>query len=216
MSDTGFFRSPDRDYERDSLRRAHLDADPIRMFQRWLRMARETDVLDAHSTTLATADKSGRPSARIVLLKQADEAGFVFFTNYESRKGRDLSQNPQASMVFYWPQLERQVRVEGRVERVSETDSDEYFAVRPKGSQIAAIVSSQSRVIASRDVLEKKYRQLLVDFESTSPQRPANWGGYRIVPDAIEFWQGRVNRLHDRFRYSRQPGGGWKIERLAP
>ena len=166
--------------------------------------------------TLATATPDGRPSARMVLLRGADERGFSFFTNYESRKARELEANPFAALVFFWHELERQVRIEGRVERVSAQQSDAYFHSRPKGARIGAWASPQSQVIAGREILDSRY----LEFERRHPDetvpRPANWGGYRLVPDSIEFWQGRPNRLHDRLRYTLRPAGSWLIERLAP
>ena len=215
MADTEFFPSPQRDYPHEPLRRSSLDADPMLLFDRWLREAAQEDPLDARSMTLATADAGARPSARIVLLKQADQQGFVFFTNYESRKARDLEANPFASLVFYWPHLERQVRVEGRVERISTRESDDYFGSRPRGSQIAGSVSPQSAHVESREWLEKAYRRLEEELDGRSPARPANWGGFRLRPSAVEFWKGRPNRLHDRILYTRLEDS-WEILRLAP
>ena len=165
--------------------------------------------------TLATAGKEGYPCARIVLLKSFDEAGFVFFTNYHSRKGGELADNAQACLLFYWAPLWRQVRIEGTVEKVSEAESDEYFQSRPMGSKIGAWASDQSHVIASRNDLEKRFEEFKAKFEDNVP-RPPHWGGYRLNPEMIEFWQGRENRLHDRLLYMRQEDGSWRIERLAP
>ena len=216
MADKEFFPSPQRDYLPEQLRRSHLDKDPILLFDRWLRKAAQTDPLDAISMTLATADAKARPSARIVLLKQADEQGFVFFTNYESRKARELEANPFASLVFYWPHLQRQVRVEGRVERVSARDSDDYFESRPRGSQIAGSCSPQSTVVESRKWLEEAYRRLEEELDGRHPDRPTNWGGFRLRPTTLEFWKGRPNRLHDRILYTRLDDDSWEIQRLAP
>jgi pyridoxamine 5'-phosphate oxidase len=165
--------------------------------------------------TLATVDGRGRPSARIVLIKGVDERGFTFFTNYESRKGRALAENPYASLLFYWIELERQVRIEGTVVKTSEAESDAYFASRPASSRIGAWASEQSQVIESRAVLEARERDFSARF-GDDPPRPPHWGGYRLVPDAIEFWQGRPSRLHDRLLYTRTPGGDWQIARLSP
>ena len=216
MADTEFFPSPERDYLGDQLGRSDLEKDPILLFDRWLQEAAQKDPLDAISMTLATADAKARPSARIVLLKQADQQGFVFFTNYESRKARELEANPLASLVFYWPHLELQVRVEGSVERVSDRDSDDYFGSRPRGSQIAGSCSPQSTVIESREWLEEAYRRLEEELDGRHPDRPANGGGFRLRPSTLEFWKGRPNRLHDRILYTRLDDDSWKIDRLAP
>jgi len=165
--------------------------------------------------TLATADKAGRPTARIVLMKSFDEHGFVFYTNYNSRKSEDLEDNPRACLLFYWSQLWRQVRIEGEVEKVSEAESDEYFHSRPLGSKVGAWASDQSQPVESREQLEKRFEEFGLKFADNVP-RPPHWGGYRVRPDVIEFWQGRENRLHDRLRYSLQADGSWLIERLAP
>ena len=166
--------------------------------------------------TLATATPDGRPSARMVLLKGVDARGFAFFTNYESRKGAELAANPRAALVFFWVQLERQVRVEGRVERLSAEESDAYFASRPEGSQLGAWASQQSAVLPDRGPLEARYEELRAQYEGQEVPRPTFWGGFRVVPETVEFWQGRVNRLHDRLRYRRQDDGSWVIERLSP
>jgi len=168
------------------------------------------------SMTLATADKNGKPSARVVLLKGVDDAGFVFYTNYRSRKARDLEGNSQAALVFYWSQLDRQVRVEGKVERVSEEESDDYFRTRPRESQLGALASPQSDVIESRKVLEESFKELDEQYGDRTVERPEHWGGYRVVPEKIEFWQNREGRLHDRIVFERSADGSWTIKRLAP
>ena len=204
-----------KDYTLAGLRRAELDADPIRQFQKWFQQALDAGLLEPTAMSLATADELGGPSARIVLLKGVDERGFMFFTNYESRKGRELDANPNAALVFHWAALERQVRARGTVGRISREESEKYFVARPRGHQLGAWVSTQSEVISKRMVLEKR----LEDFEQKYPDAvplPPFWGGYVLLPVEIEFWQGRLNRLHDRFRYTKQTDGTWLIERLAP
>ena len=165
--------------------------------------------------TLATADKHGRPSARIVLMKSCDAQGFVFYTNYDSRKGQELAENPHACLLFYWSQLWRQVRIEGAIEKVSEAESEEYFHSRPLGSKLGAWASDQSQPVESREQLEKQFEEFNRKFAGNVP-RPPHWGGYRLRPDVIEFWQGRENRLHDRLRYNLRADGTWTVERLAP
>ena len=203
------------DYTLAGLRRIDLDADPVLQFQKWFQQARDAQLLEPTAMTLATADSTGRPSARIVLLKGLDERGFVFFTNYESRKGRDLSGNPNAALVFYWAELERQVRVRGTVDRISREESEKYFTARPRGHQLGAWVSTQSEIIPDRTVLEKRLKEFEQQYPNVVPLPPF-WGGYVVSPAEIEFWQGRSNRLHDRFRYTKQADGSWLIERLAP
>jgi len=185
------------------------------MYKRLLLLG-EPQRLDVNAMTLATADKDGRPSARIVLLKGIDERGFIFFTNYGSRKARELAENPQAALVFYWGTLERQVCVTGRVSRISREESGAYFKTRPRGSRLAAWASDQSEVVADRSVLERKWKEQQAAFPGGEIPLPESWGGFALDPERIEFWQGRPNRLHDRFRYSRQPDRTWRIERLAP
>jgi pyridoxamine 5'-phosphate oxidase len=207
-----------REYTLGGLRRADLDADPIAQFQKWFEQATKAlakKELDVNAATLATADKNGKPSARIILLKGLDERGFIFFTNYGSRKGRELSENPNASLVFYWQQLEWQVCVAGLIKKTSCEESEAYFKSRPRGSQLAAWASNQSDVVADRAVLEAKWNEMEKKFPNEVPL-PPNWGGYVLKPERIEFWQGRQSRLHDRFCYTRQPDNSWKLERLAP
>ncbi len=192
-----------------------LNSDPLNQFRFWLNDAIRAMVPEPTAMTLATATPDGRPSARIVLLKDVDADGLTFFSNYESRKGSQLEANPHAALVFYWPELERQVRIEGKVARALRRISDEYFNARPEGSKIGAWASPQSRRIPSREYLENLQRDYLQLFRHKVPERPESWGGYKMVPVLYEFWQGRENRLHDRFEYSRN-GNIWEIHRLAP
>jgi pyridoxamine 5'-phosphate oxidase len=198
------------------LRESDLDSSPFRQFQKWFEEALKADPVYANAMTLATANRGGKPSARMMLLKGFDENGFVFYTNSESNKGEDLSQNPRAALVFWWSQLERQVRIEGRVEKVSDEEADSYFKTRPKGSQLGAWASQQSRVIRSREVLDNRMEELEAKYNNVDVPRPPYWLGYRLSPESIEFWQGRPNRLHDRLRYRLVKDGTWIIERLAP
>ena len=201
------------EYAGQPLVESEVDADPIAQFHRWMDEAVRAQVPLANGMTLATADAQGRPSARIVLLKQLDERGFVFFTGYESRKGHELAENPEAALVFWWAPLHRQVRVEGRVERVEAEISDRYFAERPPDSNLSAVASPQSQVVKSREELERRVEDVRRGEGALS--RPASWGGYRLAPREIEYWQGREDRLHDRLRY-RRDGERWRLERLAP
>jgi pyridoxamine 5'-phosphate oxidase len=205
-----------KDYQRFNLREEDVDPDPIAQFRTWFDEAALAEVREVNAMALATATPDGRPSVRIVLLRGFNERGFSFFTNYESRKARELDENPRAALVIFWQELERQVRIEGRVERVSAEESDRYFHGRPAGSRIGAWASPQSRVIAGRDALEALYAEVESRYPDGAIPRPAHWGGYRVIPDSIEFWQGRPNRLHDRLLYSRRSDVGWRIERLAP
>jgi len=204
-----------KDYARGSLDETSVDADPIRQFEAWFKQALDARLPEPNTMTLATVDARGYPSARIVLIKGVDERGFVFFTNYESRKGLDLAANPHASLLFYWIELERQVRVEGTVVKTAADESDAYFNSRPLGSRIGAWASDQSRPIESRALLEAREKSFSERF-GEHPPRPPHWGGYRLVPDMIEFWQGRPSRLHDRILYTRVSGGDWRISRLSP
>jgi pyridoxamine 5'-phosphate oxidase len=204
-----------QEYMRAGLAEADAPADPLLLFQRWMADTLAHALPMSNAMTLATVTPEGRPDARIVLLKELDPGGFVFYTNYESAKGLQMAANPQACLVFFWVELERQVRVEGRVQKVDARESDEYFAVRPLGSRHSAWASAQSRPVAGRKVLEDALEAAKREH-GDQPPRPPHWGGYRLHPEALEFWQGRPNRLHDRLRYARQGDAGWKIERLSP
>ena len=204
-----------REYTRAALAEADVDADPVVQFGRWFEQAEEAGLLEPHAMTLATATPDGRPSARMVLLRGFDARGFCFYTNYESRKGVELAANPRAAMVFWWGELERQVRIEGPVAPTSRAESEAYFHSRPPGSQLSAAASPQSRVIPDRAVLERRVAELATGAGDGTVPLPEFWGGYRLTHEVVEFWQGRPNRLHDRLRY-RRAGDGWKIERLAP
>ena len=204
-----------KNYSLGSLDIADADPNPFRQFDVWFKQAIDAQLPEPNTMTLATVDARGRPSARIVLIKGVDERGFVFFTNYESRKGLELAQNPHASLLFYWIELERQVRVEGTVVKTSDAESDTYFASRPVGSRIGAWASEQSKVIESRAALEAREREFSAQY-GDNPPRPPHWGGYRLIPDAIEFWQGRPSRLHDRLLYTRSGNADWTIARLSP
>lgn len=193
----------------------HLTDDPIGYFQRWFDDAKRSGLFLPEALCLATAAPDGTPSARMMLLKGVDERGFVFFTNYESRKGDQLAGNPRAALVFHWAILERQVRVEGRVERISQAESEAYFRTRPRGSRIGAWASKQSAVLGSREELERRVREFGAKYSGDDVPLPPFWGGFRLRPDVIEFWQGRLNRLHDRLRYTRS-GNSWSAERLYP
>ena len=204
-----------KDYQLQSLSESDVKQDPIGQFGKWWDEAIASSIDEVNAMTLSTVTAEGKPSARIVLLKGFDERGFVFFTNYESNKGAQLTANPFASLVFFWKELERQVRIEGICEKVSEQESDDYFHSRPIGSQLGACASPQSRVIESRRVIENNLEKLQDQYRDMEIPRPGHWGGYRVVPQAIEFWQGRSSRLHDRIKYTKE-NQSWKIVRLAP
>lgn len=212
--DIGDYR---REYMSEGIDVDALDRDPVKQFEQWFSQARDAGIEDANAFSLATSTPSGAPSVRTVLLKLFDEKGFVFFTNYNSRKASEIKKNGQAAMLFPWLPLDRQVRIEGSIEKISSVDSFKYFTSRPRGSQIGAWCSDQSEVIESRSFLEQKYREAAEKFKQGSIPLPSFWGGYRIVPEVIEFWQGRESRLHDRLVYRRPTkGSDWKIDRLAP
>ena len=205
-----------REYTKSGLRRADLDPDPLGQFHQWFEQALKSELLEPSAMTLATADRAGRPSARIVLLKAADERGFTFFSNYESRKGAELAENPHAALVLYWAELEREILIAGDVTKVSRAESEKYFALRPRGSQLGAWVSRQSSAVPDRAFLEAKLAEQETRFANRTVEIPPYWGGYVLAPVRIEFWQGRPNRLHDRFQYTKQADGSWHIDRLSP
>jgi pyridoxamine 5'-phosphate oxidase len=205
-----------KEYTSAGLTESAADPDPIAQFRRWFDTALGADLHEPNAMTLATATPEGRPSARIVLLKGFDERGFVFYTSYEGRKSEEIEANPLCALVFYWGELERQVRVEGHLSRIPEEESDEYFGSRPRGSQLGAWASEQSRPVEGRDPLEERLRNLEAEYEGREVPRPPFWGGYRVEPEVIEFWQGRENRLHDRLVYRRSDDGEWERERLQP
>ena len=206
-----------REYLKAGIRKTELHKDPIMQFGRWIKEAVDIDRGEPTAAALATADADGRPSVRTVLLKGYDARGFRFFTDYESRKGQELAANPRAALCFFWPELERQVRIEGAVEKTSRGESEEYFASRPHGSQISAAASPQSRTVAHREELESRRREMENRFAGKAVETPENWGGYWLWPEMIEFWQGRADRFHDRIRYRRPAGSDeWTMDRLAP
>ena len=204
-----------KDYSRASLTEADIDPDPVRQFSVWFRQALDAGVAEANAMSVATVGADGRPSSRILLIKDVDDQGFTWFTNYASRKGRELAIHPYAALLFHWVELERQVRIEGRVDKLPAAQSDAYFQSRPLMSRLGAIASAQSEPVASREALERRFAEVEA-AQGEQPQRPAHWGGYRLVPDRIEFWQGRPSRLHDRILYTRAADGGWRRERLQP
>lgn len=204
-----------KDYDKGGLMEADLHVDPIQQFRHWLNEALMSNLIEPYAMTLATATPQGQPTARIVLLRGADHSGFQFFTNYLSRKGQDIEKNVRGSLLFYWAELERQVRIDGAISMTEDAASDHYFAMRPRASQIAAVASAQSEVIADRGVLEKRVAELTAELEGKPVPRPQHWGGYTLKPDSMEFWQGRPSRLHDRLRY-RWDEVRWIIERLSP
>lgn len=205
-----------KDYSSQTLRETDIELHPVDQFQKWWTEAVNSQIDEVNAMTLATASSDGMPSARIMLLKGFDNNGFVFFTNYKSYKALHLEENPKACLVFFWKELERQVRITGLVKKASSQESDEYFLSRPTGSQVGAWASKQSQVIESREWLENRYLQLTEEFKENELKRPPHWGGYVVTPVIMEFWQGRPSRLHDRIQYSLEENGSWKIERLSP
>ena len=205
-----------RDYSHKSLSENDVDPNAIKQFGKWWQEAVNSKIDEVNAMTLATASIDALPSARIILLKEFNEKGFVFFSNYESYKAQQLAENPKACLVFFWKELERQVRITGLIEKISGKQSDDYFQSRPESSRIGAWASPQSRVIEDRDWLDEKFNELVNKMEGTAIPRPPHWGGYIVKPVVIEFWQGRPSRLHDRIQYSLDENGEWKIERLAP
>ena len=203
-----------KNYKLDQLLESNVDKDPFKQFKNWFDFVLENEILEPNAMFLATAAKSGVPSLRTVLLKEYDESGFTFFTNYNSRKGKELAENPYASIAFLWLQFERQIRIEGKVEKISRKESEDYFNVRPIKSRIGALASNQSEPIENREILEKKFNDLKKQF-GENPPMPENWGGYKLIPNRFEFWQGRENRLHDRIVYKKTQSD-WKIYRLQP
>ena len=204
------------EYTRRALMESDMEPDPVRQFDTWWHEAVEAKIIEVNAMTLATASADGIPSARTVLMKGFSEKGFIFFTNYNSFKGQQLSENPKACLLFFWKELERQVRITGIVEKLSSEESNVYFQSRPRASQVGAVASPQSQVIESRQWLDEKYKEAFEQFESTTVQRPSHWGGYLVTPVIFEFWQGRPGRLHDRIQYTLLDDGNWKVERLAP
>jgi pyridoxamine 5'-phosphate oxidase len=209
------FQSLRKEYRQQELLEDKVHSDPFRQFQDWFAEAVATGRSEPNAMTLATVGTDSKPTSRVVLLKECDAEGFVFYTNYHSRKGRQIEMNPQVALSFYWPELERQIRIEGRAEKVSVAESDAYFAQRPAGSQLGAIISPQSEVIPDRNWLESQLSEAQSHYGTGEIPRPAHWGGYRVIPERIEFWQGRPSRLHDRLVY-RRIDQRWKCQRLAP
>ena len=205
-----------QEYSRKALVESDMEPDPTRQFDIWWHEAVKAKIIEVNAMTLATASADGIPSARTVLMKGFSEKGFIFFTNYSSFKGQQLSENPKACLLFFWKELERQVRITGIVEKLSSEESNVYFQSRPRASQVGAVVSPQSQVIESRQWLDEKFKEAFEQFENTTVQRPSYWGGYLVTPVIIEFWQGRPGRLHDRIQYTLSEDGNWKVERLAP
>jgi pyridoxamine 5'-phosphate oxidase len=205
-----------REYTDAGLDERDLEANPFKQFEQWFQEAIDAKIDLPDAMTLATATQDGIPSARIVLLRGHDERGFVFYTDYESQKAKELAENPNAALVFYWRELDRQVRITGQVSKVSRENSNNYFQSRPVGSRLAALASRQSEVIPDRKVLEERFKQLAEQYKDEEIPLPADWGGYRLAPNMIEFWSGRPSRLHDRLRYTRQPDDDWRIERISP
>ena len=205
-----------REYSHRALLEKNSPRNPLALFQKWFKEALKAQALDANAVAVATVSPSGKPSSRMVLLKGLDQQGFVFFTNYQSQKGKDMTRRPVASLLFFWPQLSRQVRVDGRVAKISSRESEVYFRTRPRGAQLSAWASDQSEAVPNREFLENRMKALEEKYKGRTVPRPPHWGGFRLSPSSVEFWQGRVNRLHDRLRYQRKSKGGWRRERLAP
>lgn len=204
------------EYALGALSKADVDPDPIKQFQRWLREAIDAQLPEPNAMTLATADRTGRPYARVLLLKDCDADGFVFFTNYHSDKGRQLAENPHAALVFLWLELERQVRIEGTVAKIPGAESEAYFRSRPRESRLGSLASRQSQIVASRQVLDERFQRLAAQYPDDNIPMPHHWGGYRVRPELLEFWQGRHGRMHDRLRYRLRKDGDWLLERLEP
>lgn len=211
-----FLKNIRTDYDLDTIDVSTCQSDPVIQFAIWMQLAMEKNVQEPNAMNLATVSPEGVPSSRIVLLRNFDQQGFVFFTNYNSHKGRDMESTGKAALNFFWPELHKQVRIEGLVSKIEDWDSDEYFASRPRESQIGAWTSDQSKPLENREELEKKYENLTTHFEGRDIPRPGHWGGFRVKPHLFEFWQGRPSRLHDRIRYDRETSGSWKIYRLYP
>ncbi|SRR5665213_34041 len=205
-----------REYQSEALLEKKAPRNPFKLFQHWFKEALKSKVFDANAFALATMSPRGTPSNRIVLLKGLDHRGFIFFTNYRSQKGQEISHKAVASLLFFWPELIRQVRIDGKVEKISSKESDVYFKTRPRGSQIGAWASDQSKIVPNREFLENREKELEAQYQEKTIPRPPYWGGYRVIPKSIEFWQGRPNRLHDRLRYARQSKGVWLMQRLSP
>ncbi len=205
-----------QDYTLQGLSETEIDSNPFAQFKEWFDEALSADILEPNAMTVATTTPEGKPSARMVLLKDFDARGFVFYTNYNSHKAKELAENPQAALVFWWAELQRQVRISGRVEKVSDSESDKYFYSRPLSSRLGAWASNQSGVIENREVLEQNLEELKEKYQDREIPRPSHWGGIRVIPAEIEFWQGRSSRLHDRLVYTRMEDSSWKIERLSP
>ncbi len=203
------------DYQKNSLSENQVHADPLEQFSIWLNDALTANVIEPNAMSLTTVNAKGRPSSRIVLIKELDQRGITWYTHYTSKKGEELAANPYAALLFFWPELERQVRLEGRVEKVSDADSDAYFHSRPLTSRQGVLASLQSKVIANRSILEERVREIDTQYGEQVP-RPPHWGGYRLIPDYIEFWQGRASRLHDRIAYAKDDQGAWLLQRLQP
>jgi pyridoxamine 5'-phosphate oxidase len=216
MAIVGHVKSLRREYSGESLDESTVEHDPFLQFSKWFREVVEVGISDPNAMVLATASREGKPSARVVLLRGLDRNGLVFYTNYDSRKAKDILRVPKVAVVFFWSELSRQVRVEGTVKKVSAKESDEYFRSRPEGSQLATWASNQTEVISGREELDRLFDQFKAKFTGRPVPRPKHWGGFRIFPSAFEFWQGRPNRLHDRILYHRDETGRWVIERLAP